>query len=362
MRRTWAAAALAAALLVAAAVPAGAGPTGARHDVGTVAGTGGPTQLRCGDVVSGAVTLTDDLECPGTGPADAQTFHVCDWDAPCPVVGLRLEAGAVLDLGGHTLIGPWGRFSIAIDLPDNGPVTIRNGTVARWSIGVASPDLSSGGEAVTVEDMTFRNDGTSVNVADARLTVRHTTFEGGAVGVLCFFGSTCSTTDSTVTGADWGSYCSDSDCDVRRSRFRDDSTAVFHDGSGRTTLTDSDVRDSRRGFAAHSTSGPHMIRRTFWAGNDTAIELVASGATVTGNVLHGNGVAVSTSDYLPWQPARDHRLTGNLVVGNRDGIVSTSSALTFRRNVVTDNTGWGVHAPDGIDGGGNVVVRNGRDR
>lgn len=328
---------------------------------GTSVGSGGdgapPSPLRCGHgVVRGVVTLTHDLWCED---APEEQYEECGWDS-CPEVhGLALGGATVLDLGGHTLHGPGTGRGQGLLLPENGDVVIRNGTITGWAVGGRSPEWGSTGSA-TFEDVTFVDNGTDVVFFGDRLDVDRSVLRGGRVGVLCVFGSRCALTGTTVVDVHTGVSCSDSDCEVARSRFRGNGTAMDHDGSGRTTVHDSDVRGSGTGFHAEGTSGHHELRRTLWADNGTAVELVSAGATVTANVLQGNDVAVSTADRLPWSPARDHRLVGNVVVRNGDGIVSTSTHLTYRRNVVTDNRGRGVDAARATDGGGNVVLRNGR--
>lgn len=150
-------------LLVAGAVASvgGASPTPGARTAGAVAvpGAGHPwrpgvrpgrfvagrphlagTPVACGNVISVDTTLSSDLHCLGDG--------------------LVVQAGVTLDLGGHTLGGSGSGFGIFVEAEG---VTIENGTVTGFGVGVQLNSVPYFASGLTMKNMTVsRNSGDGV--------------------------------------------------------------------------------------------------------------------------------------------------------------------------------------------------------
>lgn len=335
------------AVLLAGAALVVTGPvTTARAEVGGPPGG----QVACGRHVTGHVVLTHDLTCT---------------DAPD---GLVLVGDVTLDLGGHTLTGPrrlQGEPTRALALDAAGAtVEVRNGTVTGWTTGLdLLPVAGVAPPAVlVVSDLDVTgNLATAVRLVADRAEMRRTTVDDASSGTVCETTAGCLVADSRFTRlSQVAAFCTGS-CTFLRSTFVGNGLGIAV-GSADVTVLDSTLR--RHAVAiegdARARAGALRLERTTFVDNDVAVTLVDRYATLTANVFRRNGTAYTSRDGGQWwHDTSPQSLVGNVVTGNRDGIVSTSTALRLRRNVVTDNTGRGLDAPAATDAGQNVVARNG---
>lgn len=355
MRRPILAALAAAALTLGAASPALAGHGGGGQYGG----------VRCGDVISGTVTLTRDLRCDD--------------------VGLVLEPGATLDLGGHRLIGPGTGSGVALRVDPEAwetPVAVRNGTVRDWQYAFGA---ETGNLAASLADLRIRDVAWVFPESYLSVTIDRTTFDHAEPGF--FWGGEFVLRDSrlrdsgVINGGPFGPGIV-----VERSTFVNSGIVGSCTDGGMISVSDSTFRDGTsaldsgwcglelhrstfRGFErALSTSmdtalgspGTHQVVGNTFARNDVAYELAAR-AVVQGNTFTRNGIGIH-SETQEWGNGgvEDVVLDANTFTRNGDGVVITT-LVHASGNTAVRNTGYGLYLPAAVDLGGNVARRNGVD-
>jgi hypothetical protein len=134
----------------------------------------------------------------------------------------------------------------------------------------------------------------------------------------------------------------------------DNSTGLtsYHWGA---KLVDNMIQGSAVAYANHGLGG--RVEETRFVKNGTAI-LASGGVWVTRNTFERNERGFTSSN-VERGSFEDAFLTGNIYRRNGDAIFTRYSGITVANNVVTDNVGWGVYAPNATDGGGNVAYGNG---
>ncbi|GIG41122.1 right-handed parallel beta-helix repeat-containing protein [Cellulomonas phragmiteti] len=315
----------------------------------------------CGQTVTGPAYLARDLVCSDTGV----------------VVG----AGGSLDLRGRTLQGPGAsQGGTGVHLSGVGDAQVRNGRIVGFYNGV----YVSGPGAKTIRGITAEGNSLGVagfgdmfdeNEADVRLV--NSTVTGNIAGVSTAYLRRIEITGSTVSqnnrGVElaWsgtavvsrstfednaiGLVCSVT-CTVERSTFRRNSSeAVFQD-AGDLTVRASVFTDNGTGYqGAFSTA---RIDGSTFTGNQTGVRSSYElGLELTRSTFTGNGTGYAGEAGTPGSPL--DTLTGNRFLRNGDGIVSQDPDLELGDNTATRNTGWGLHAPNATDLGGNRAQGNG---
>jgi hypothetical protein len=284
-------------------------------------------------------------------------------DLICPGEGVKMAGGTRLDLRGHSLTGSGSGTAVAVT--GRRSVTVTNGRIAHWGIGVAdSPDFQNDDQpdrVVTISTVRFADNGTAVDTSSqlgpfgptVTFTIARSTFTHNGTGVSGLFSSPTTIAGSVFTDNDAGvqmntsgvrishsrfernqeaASCDESFCEVRWSRFEGNTTAIS-------------VWDVAGLSLDHST-----LRR-----NDVAVSVDMSEATVTGNLFVQNGLGITTSMMVDSSQAT---LTANLFLRNRDGISTTEPAIRLRGNVAAFNRQHGIYAPLATDLGGNRAYRN----
>lgn len=310
----------------------------------------------CGATLTTDSRLTADLTCPSGD-------------------GFVLGEGVTLDLNGHTLTGS--TDGTAVLVPPLGDVTVRNGTIADWGVGLRTRGpIDEVGGTVTVSAVTFRGAGLGIET-DGRLgstgkvhEVDRSTFTGGG-GVSSFYGQATirrsrfinsgilvvtgrlTLEDSRVERG--GIYCDESYCTVRRSTLVNNGTAI------RSVVWGTDVADStlRGNGTAYSSDGVvGTLERNRFLDNGTAVTLRFSNAKLRDNVFRGNELGFTISGDLGEfeSPAL---LTGNRFVHNGDAIMFEAPRVSLQDNVAHHNERWGIYAPNATDLGGNTAWGNG---
>jgi len=330
-----------------------------------------PSPLVCGSTLTEDTTLAGDLRCPGASPA------------------LHLARGVTLDLGGHAVVGN-GTGSAISAAPDG--ATVRNGTVRGWDVAVsnepANPDAEPDPLTLLVEDVRLADNEVALRTQGEFLgswgptVVRRTTFSGNETGLDITWYGIATVEDSTFK--DNGTAISSDASSVQvsgtafhrntvglsgyeasflvdASRFVGNTSGVAVGGTSSLTLRGSTVSGSDTGVSAGL--GYVVIEGSTLSRNATAVVAEYAGGLISGTTFRHNGVAFNAAQ-APYY--WDLVLQDNVVVRNGDGIVTQPTdedwtLLKLGGNRVEDSTGWGIHAPGVTDLGGNTARRNGNE-
>ena len=319
--------------------------------------------VRCGATLTRSTTLTRDLVC-----------RTAD-------VGLRLAEGVVLDLGGHSLVGPGKGYGTAVT--GGYTPTVRNGTIRGWNTGVMSEEADGGGAVshvlvtdtrlaigssiggtATVESSTLRgNDyGITTFQSTARVTDSVLRDNGTAVVVGSDYTSV-SVQGSTLRGNDIAVDCQGGSASVERTRLVENGTGVRVDvWECGATVSDSTVARNEVGVSSTALElggmnwGP-VLERNVFRDNTVAVDTQSS-AVVRDNDFRGNATALRSRTTTGTELVAVIEVTGNDVRRNGDGVVITGLSQ-IGSNTVVRNTGVGISAPGATDLGGNVAWGNG---
>ncbi|MFS0704934.1 NosD domain-containing protein [Cellulomonas sp. 179-A 9B4 NHS] len=327
-----------------------------------------PPALACGDRVEGTVVLTRDLVC-ATGP------------------GLVLTHGATLDLGGHTLRGSGSGTALLLTAPDAWPpepVTVENGVVRDWELGLETYDsaatvravtfdrierdaVSGLASALTVDAVTVRRSGAGVDFSyNGTGTVTRSRFVDTGLAVYLGQYSQVEVSDTTIERTTIGVACSEGFVLVTRSRLVQNTTAVLFDWCTNSRLHDSEL--ARNGTAlATRTPAPYVtgewegaqVFRNRFDRNEVAVDL-RENAHLQDNRFTRNGTAFRALTAGNDFPISLFALERNTFDRNGDA-VDVDTRIRMQDNVATRNTGWGIHTPAAEDLGGNVAWGNGRE-
>jgi Right handed beta helix region len=144
-------------------------------------------RIECGDVVSESVRLTRDLTCSGDG-----LIVGCRIDGPPSVTG-----PVTVNLAGHTIRGrgQWTGLTICSSYP----VTILNGTVRNFALGVWS------NSDTTLQNMTIAGNGTGVYYWPSHLIVSHSAVvQNGGDGIVAADSFSGLTVDASTVSRNGG--------------------------------------------------------------------------------------------------------------------------------------------------------------
>ena len=325
--------------------------------------------IRCGDTVTTNVVLTRNLTCAGDGL----------------IVGAD---GLTIDLNGYTLSGSG--VGTGISGGDNASVTVLNGTIRNFDIGVAhlsgssliglkvlGNDWGTDWTYIFVSGSTFRNNGVAVGRGQA--TVTGSTFISNGVALNgTSLGNPYRVDSSTFRDNTTAITCYDNDTVVTNSRF-DNNTQSIHS----TLLCGLKVQDSTfSGGEVAIQLGHQMgftldVQRNTFSGAKVGMEIAGDfaagdGYVIADNVFRDNGASglylhvtnISTGNRL--------RVSGNTFRNNgfwHDPYIAPSGNVlnagvwantgTFTANRAVFNGGYGIEGYGVIDGGGNIAKANG---
>ncbi|MFS0701623.1 right-handed parallel beta-helix repeat-containing protein [Cellulomonas sp. 179-A 4D5 NHS] len=317
-----------------------------------------PQPVACGGTITQDTVLAADLVCT-------------EGD------GLRLVGPVTLDLDGHTISGPGSGTGVTTDSSVHGVVT--GGTIRGWERGVAARTDDPPQEPpmpATVHHMVFRDNASGIHGSTAAFEISWSRFVDNGTGVDMAFRADA-TVDRSVfvrngTGARSGS---DHAVLVTASTFRDNEIAL--------STSDGAVVASSSRFTGNTTAVSHFrgvveLTDNVVAGSEIGVEGSFGSVLMTSNTFRRNVLAVDGSDTMT--------LRGNRFVGNDRAVVATDpreqgvtidiDGDTFTRNgdaiwastasrianvTAVRNTGWGIYAPNAVDGGGNVARANGNE-
>ncbi|HEY2385337.1 MAG TPA: right-handed parallel beta-helix repeat-containing protein [Candidatus Binatia bacterium] len=327
----------------------------------------------CGATVTADVALQSDAACASTGI----------------IVGTD---GITIDLGGFTLSGDGVAGHVGIDVNSHSGVTIKNGTVKSFDIGVK---LALGAGSIPVKlklaDLTLRDNATKgAMLKVANFSITNCVFlHNGDFGLDLTSGRGTVSASMFVDNASEGAVVATEDLKI---------TKVIATGNGDTGLAVSDtirVAITSSTFAGNGGAGLSLdnfdaskVTGNTSIGNTKEGIFVASSlhvATDGGpNVISGNLVAGNGMDGIHLlDPSQDTQITKNRAIGNAGngifvdfdpqatlvqgntaignvgaGIATNEASTTVTKNVSNGN-GSGFSAPNGaVDGGGNTARAN----
>lgn len=317
--------------------------------------------IQCGQTIYASMTLTTDLDCRGRSGLVIRAMSD-------PFLG----SPVVLDLGGHTILGD-SAAGAGIDLQAT-PVTVRNGTVSGFDVGISAHALSSfedrGGAVSTLSHLTLTDGGTGIEaLGDSEgavaTSVDHTVISGMSGSGISAGSSGADAegllqvTASTVTRSGWGV-----DSDLTDTVLTGDS--LSHNAGPGLTVRGNAVHVS--GTTVAGNGGPGLVVVTPTDAQAGSTDLADSAVTVAGNLVRDNaGTGISVSGTV----GSGAVLAGNQVLRNGvaptaddpgDGVLvdlgSTAANLTVSSNRAVANAGWGIDAPGVTDGGADTASQN----
>ncbi|RKH60824.1 right-handed parallel beta-helix repeat-containing protein [Corallococcus aberystwythensis] len=332
--------------------------------------------VRCGEVLTRNTRLTRGLVCPGT-----------------PEPALTLAApGIVLDLGGHTVrrSGPATGDSVGIVAGEES--TVRNGTIRGFNSGyvfdngpVRLHQLAllnnqtaiyhrQGYAEVLITDSRLRGNAVGMrsefDAANGVVEVRGTQFTGN--GTVLFVDDH----EVNVSGSTFTSNTNVLYCFYGRVRFRS-STLAWNTSVADLTWNSSafdncwelvfDNTVIANNTAFGTPEHPHwepfdfQLRNSWVINNGGGLRVSTRTLDVRNNLWWANAGGLTVADLPEFEPIPlEGPIQNNRFLSNRgDGLrVLPGSTPTLTRNVCQRNTGWGIHAPTAIDGGGNTARGN----
>lgn len=343
--------------------------------------------ITCGQTLTSDTTLTADLRC-----ADGR--------------GILLSSNVVLDLGGHTLVGPGTASGVGIgSAPDSrGGNSVRNGVIKNWMLGVHfEADDADGVDPSVMSDVTLRNAPVTNDSPGVALELHRVNAVDSPVranfGNLVVSGSKL-TRSPVTTFAAFSQISSSTLVASRVSVLWSGSMTISSstlDGKGTTelarlsetglTITNSVVRNYAQPISGWY-SGATLIGNVFTdmpngvvGGLAPAVMPGPIPVTATGNRFVRSGVAlqgdvpmaVESNTFVDNQVGIEFsyeadepggtdpysRALNNVVTGSKQsGIVAHLPGVTIGGNTVKRNGGYGIDAPGAVDRGGNVASAN----
>jgi hypothetical protein len=250
--------------------------------------------------------------------------------------------------GEPTATRPWAELldvvlrenTIGADTTFGSRIVITGGRIVDNEVGTERASISGGGGVMVTGGTVFRGNGVAVD---------QSAYVVGA----------------TFTGNDLVAKCQDGDLYIADSRITHN-TAVFDDAFRCAPTLE-------RSFVAHNdvvlpvmhdwVTTARLVDNEF---RDNGVVIDAFGPVeAIGNTFVRNDVAVRSPEVgVPAEnPDWTHALvilTNNVFLRNGDAI-DVLSPGTLTNNRVERSTGWGIHAPNVTDGGGNTARGNGRE-
>jgi parallel beta-helix repeat protein len=320
----------------------------------------------CGSVLTQSLKLTRNVDCGDNG----------------------LKAGAdgiTIDLGGFTLTGAGTLDSIGVDADSHSGVTVKNGTISGFWVGVSSGANFAVAPKLKLSHLTSRDNATHGGAVETTsVAMDHCSFvanafdgllltsAGGKVGTSLFTDSggiglivsgshlALKQIIATVNFGGGIRYVTASGLTVSASTIAGNTGyGVLFDGVDGNTLTKSTIVGNGQDgvqVIGQLTSGGNVIDKNLIAGNGDGVDVIdgATGTQVTGNRLIGNG-----GDGLNIDNVSSAIVSGNTAVGNGEaGFEIQSATTTLTKNVANAN-GAGIDVTgSAIDGGGNTAQAN----
>ncbi|NRD52965.1 right-handed parallel beta-helix repeat-containing protein [Corallococcus exiguus] len=332
--------------------------------------------VRCGEVLTRNTRLTRDLICAGT-----------------PIPALRIAApGVVLDLGGHTVRRAGSEPGDTVGISAESDSTVRNGTIRGFNRGyeynatvhlhqVALVDNriaifhTNGGGGFLLTDSRVSGSvvgfSSEFDATSGSIDIRGSLFTGNGLVLFVDFHDT-RISGSTFTANQTALFCYSGNVLIRSSTFTENaSVAELTWSNGRfdncyELVFENSILANNTAFGTPESPDwqafDFQMRNTWVMNNGEGLRLAAQTLDVRGNLWWDNAGGLTLSNLPDFEPVpQEGPVRNNRFLSNRgDGLrVLPGSTPTLSNNVCQGNTGWGIHAPTAIDGGGNVARGNG---
>ncbi|RKH64030.1 right-handed parallel beta-helix repeat-containing protein [Corallococcus sp. AB049A] len=332
--------------------------------------------VRCGDVLFRNTRLTRDLTCAGT-----------------PIPALTIAApGVVLDLGGHTVRRAGSGPGDTVGIDSQRDSTVRNGTiqgfnrgytynatvhlhrVALVGNGVAIFHTLGGGGLLLTDSRVSGSSlgfGSEFDATSGSIDIRGTQFTRNGLALYVDFHDT-RISSSTFMSNEIALWCYSGGIHIRSSMFMENaSVADLTWSNGRfdncyELVFENSILANNTAFGTPEDpewqAFDFQMRNTWVMNNGEGLRLAAQTLDVRGNTWRDNGGGLTLNNLPDFEPVpQEGPVRGNRFTSNGgDGLrVLPGATPTLSNNVCQNNTGWGIHAPTAIDGGGNVARGNG---
>jgi hypothetical protein len=265
--------------------------------------------VQCGDVLVQDTHLDSDV--------------VCARDTD----GLTIGADDVtLDLKGHVISGngdDLGPVAVGIQATGRTGLSIRNGTVTGFSIGISLEASAS-----EVRDLIV--DGGSAIIVNGDNNVVRRNEANGSFDAISVTGNSVVVERNTAS-AEFGMNVTGTNPRVSRNVITE---CVF---VGIQVAGYTDARVHR-----------NLVERGCMAG----FEFRGTGARIERNTAYGSDIGLDIAD-------SSAIVSRNVASFGVDGLVIRTPGTTVARNTANHNALWGINAPGAIDGGGNRATGNG---
>jgi hypothetical protein len=326
--------------------------------MGAVVPAGAGSQVACGDVLTSDVTLNADLVCTGE-------------------VGLRVQGDLTINLNKHRLAGPGSGTGVRLEGTESA-VTLVNGTISGWGVGVAGDPNEV--QRMVVREALFMGNGTGVwGAFNKTADIERSRFEANDTGVAVDFSSHAAIDRSVFTDNHTAASASNSGLLISHSKITSNQVGVECTEAGCDVVA-SLLRDNGKAMWGLASSG--NVSGSLFQGNDAGAALVMTMTVFEHNVFRDNTQAIYSS--LDDSLIRRNRFLGNgtafrgdgslrsggtlednTITGNVDGIYWTEGlggpGLSLQGNVAVHNSGYGIYAPGSTDMGGNIAHHNGNE-
>jgi large repetitive protein len=294
-----------------------------------------PMAVNCGQVITQSIMVTEDL-------------------LDCASDGLIIGANSItLDLGGAMIDGIGQGVGIRNDGYDS--VTITNGTVQQFDIGVA---LNSGTSRGIVSGITAQlNQEVGLALSDADngstgSTVRSNLVAGNSYGIRVADGTSGALlSDNTVGGTAENAISvinSDSNRIERNTVSSTSGMGIYIEGSGNTNIVGNTVSGtSKQAVSLQAGSHGNVVEGNALGDSEIGVEILESDDNqVIGNDatdMHGPGIALDTTS--------NNRVIGNDVSANENGIeLYMATGNHVEGNNASGNSSTGIAVGDGSVG------------
>jgi parallel beta-helix repeat protein len=315
--------------------------------------------VNCGDTLTQDTRLHRDLNCAGSG--------------------LIIGADNVrLDLNGHTVAGANGEQSVGIEVASRHGVTVRNGVIRNFQIGIRLTDARHAQlRKLTLIDtsvfgmLLVNANGNSIQAN----RVFHTGDDHGIAGILLFQSNHNELSRNVLSRNGDGISLAQSHANsIRRNVSSDSGAGVgLFDGSSRNVVEHNVTnRNSDTGILLDGHADKNRIKGNLASGN--AFAGIAVGASDDNQVRHnttnrnpGGGIAVVDNAIGTVVEGNEANRNGAIPPGCvpdcpllDDGIHVDAAATVLTRNTADYNHDLGIQAVPGVtDGGGNRARGNG---
>ncbi|TIC85920.1 hypothetical protein E8D34_12530 [Nocardioides sp. GY 10113] len=289
-----------------------------------VAGSGHPTKVSCGQVITSDVVVGNDLyNCPGNGL----------------VAG---ASGITIDLNGHTIDGTGPgyeplRWGIYVHQPYDDVTITGGGRIQQFTNGIWL-DITN---RSVVEDVTLKGNGVALSVSyGSDNLVRHVTTTG-STGLIVDYSRGTVLAGNRIYGGTWGVIVRATGTKVVRNVVTGPAWfGILSDGvesTGNLIQRNTVVGAGRSGLAlTGGTSGNRVVGNTAKKASETGIYL---DGTVTGSLVKKNRAIANGVDGI-W-------------------VEAGATRTTLAENYAAWNTAWGIVAWAPVRAWGNVARNNG---